>query len=74
MNQRSIENAVGIDDDVAKYMMEQKTDSARNAMSLLQMQTNSYDPCGFELLKASVRDCKKETKQAAQSTQSNKGE
>lgn len=60
MNQVAIERDCGIDEAVAKHMMAKETPSARNAMSLLQMQCNMYDAGGYALLKQAVADCKKE--------------
>lgn len=60
MNQRSIEDIAGIDQDVAKHMMNQQTSAARNAMNLLKMCVDFYEPCVMGLLKQAVIDCKKE--------------
>lgn len=60
MNQRAIEDAVGIDAAVAKYMMQSGTTTAKVAMNLLQSQTNFYDPNGFALLKDAVKSCRAE--------------
>lgn len=59
--QYQIEQMAGITDDkIAEYIMKQKTSSAKNAMSLLKMQCDFYEPGGMALLKASVNDCRKE--------------
>lgn len=61
MNQYQIEQLAGIKSpELAKHIMEQKTVSAKNAMSLLVMQCQSFDRCGMALLQEAVKDCKKE--------------
>ena len=56
--QRQIEAAAGIDKEVAEYMMAQRTYEARNAMALLRMQCNHYEPHGFALLQEAVKACR----------------
>lgn len=59
--QYQIEQAAGITDAaIAQYMMTEQSAAARNAMSLLQMQCACYEPGGFALLQAAVRDCRSE--------------
>ena len=60
-NQYQIEQAAGITDQkIAKYLMDGKTASARNAIGLLKMLCNHYEENGFALLCESVKDCRSE--------------
>jgi len=56
--QKQIEVAAGIDQEIAGYMMAQRTYEACNAMALLQMQCDYYEPQGFALLKDAVSACR----------------
>lgn len=58
--QYQLERAAGIDEAIAQHMMSRSTPAARNAMALLQMQVESYEPAGFALLQAAVEDCRQE--------------
>lgn len=64
MNQSQIEQAAGINKDVAQYMMKMSTPAAKSAMSLLKMCVDFCEPCSLELLKQAVIDCKKELEDA----------
>lgn len=55
-----IENAAGIDEKVAAYIMKQETSAAQNAMRLLKMCVDCYEVGAATLLKCAVEDCKKE--------------
>ncbi len=60
MNQKAIEDYVGIDAVIAKHMMESGTSAANTAMDLLRMQINHAEHCGLALLKAAVQECRAE--------------
>jgi hypothetical protein len=60
VNQRAIEDAAGIDANVARHMMKRKTAAARNAMELLEMCVDCFEGGAFALLKCAVTDCRKE--------------
>lgn len=61
MDQYSIEQAAGItDDSIAQYISDQKTPAARNAINLLKMLVDFYEPGGMGLLKCAVEECKQE--------------
>lgn len=64
-SQYQIEQMAGITSiDVAKHIMDNKTSSAKNAMSLLVMQCKSYVPNGMALLQEAVKECRKEINHA----------
>lgn len=59
--QYQIEQLAGITDkEIAQYIMKQETPSAKNAMSMLVMQSRCYEKGGMALLQEAVKDCKKE--------------
>lgn len=60
ITQYQIEQAAGIDNRIAKHMMEEKTAAARVAMSALKLCMSRFEQCAFGILKAAVADCKKE--------------
>lgn len=62
MNQFQIENAAGIDERVAAYMMKRETCAARTAMDCLQLCVNRFEHCSFGILKQAVNECKREMK------------
>jgi len=56
-----LEHLVEIDSqEVADYIMSEKTQTAKSAMDLLRIQLAGYDPAGFGLLKSLVASCKNE--------------
>lgn len=62
MRQAQIEKYAGINEEVARYMMNSETTSARNAMGLLSIAVSLPDACTIKLLKEAVKDCKKDMK------------
>lgn len=58
--QYQIEQEAGITPEIAQHMMHSGTSSANNAMSLLKMQVDFYEPCGMVLLQEAVKDCLRE--------------
>ena len=58
MNQSQIEQHVGIDADVAKFMMYSNTDQAKNAMNLLSMAVKLPESGVLGLLTEAVKECK----------------
>ena len=60
MNQRQIEQAVGIDKQVAEYMMRSNTPQANSAMSLLKLAVDAPEKVSIALLQEAVKDCKED--------------
>lgn len=60
--QSQIEKKLNIDHKLASFMMmmNQCSSAATNAINLLQMQVNHYEPAGFALLEQAVLDCRKQ--------------
>lgn len=60
--QSQIEKKLNIDHKLASFMMmmNQCSSAATNAISLLKMQVDHYEPAGFALLEQAVLDCKKQ--------------
>jgi hypothetical protein len=61
-NQAQIEKAAGIDKTIAEFIMKQETPAARSAMQCLKLCVSMYEHAGFELLKCTIEDCKRELK------------
>lgn len=60
-SQYQIEQRAGITDmEIAKYLMDSKTNAARNAIGLLQMMCSYYEENGFALLQEAVKECRRE--------------
>lgn len=59
MTQFQIENHVGIDKDVAAFMMRSESSCAKTAMDLLRLAVSHADRPTLALLQAAVDDCKK---------------
>ncbi len=66
MNQSQIEQHVGIDVDVAKFMMYSKTVQAKNAMNLLSIAVNRPESAVLAMLSEAVVECKKEMSRSNQ--------
>jgi hypothetical protein len=57
-SQYTIEKAAGIDQEVAKYMMNSNSAAAKNAMALLKLCVDGFDHASFGLLTSTVAECK----------------
>lgn len=69
ISQRTIENAAGIDEAVAAYIMKQETCAARTAMDCLALCVRRFEYGAFGILKAAVDECRREMAQVAQSVE-----
>lgn len=63
MNQKQIENAIGITHDDAQYINNNRSDAAVIAFcTLLHNQVSCFDKAGWALLEASLADVRKQEK------------
>lgn len=70
MRQARIEKYIGItDNNIGNYIAKRSTINSQTAYNLLCMQVRCTDPCGLEMLKIAVEQCKEEIIESNKNTE-----